>query len=44
MSMVSTAPAVINAIHDACGAWIHELPADPARVRAALAALQVPVP
>jgi aldehyde oxidoreductase len=44
MSMVSTAPAVINAIHDACGAWIHELPAHPARVKAALAALQEPVP
>jgi len=39
MSMVSTAPAVINAIHDACGAWIFDLPADPARVKAALAAL-----
>jgi aldehyde oxidoreductase len=40
MSMVSTAPAVINAIHDACGIWITELPAVPARVKAALAGLQ----
>jgi aldehyde oxidoreductase len=29
MSMVSTAPAIINAIHDACGIWIHDLPATP---------------
>ena len=36
MTMVSTAPAIINAIKDACGVWIHELPASPARVKAAL--------
>jgi CO/xanthine dehydrogenase Mo-binding subunit len=30
------APAVIDAIHDATGAWITELPATPARVLAAL--------
>lgn len=36
MSMVSTAPAIINAIKDACGVWIHELPATPAKVKAAL--------
>jgi CO/xanthine dehydrogenase Mo-binding subunit len=33
------APAVIDAIHDATGAWITELPATPARVLAALRAL-----
>ncbi len=38
MAMVSTAPAVINAIHDACGVWIRELPATPEKVRAALEA------
>ena len=38
MSMVSTAPAVINAIRDACGVLVTELPATPARVKAALAA------
>ena len=34
------APAVIDAIHDATGAWISELPATPARVLAALQALE----
>ncbi len=34
------APAVIDAIHDATGAWISELPATPARVLAALRALE----
>ena len=38
MTMVSTAPAIINAIKDACGVWIHELPATPAKVKTALAA------
>jgi len=38
MTMVSTAPAVINAIKDACGVWIHDLPATPDKVLAALAA------
>ena len=33
------APAVIDAIHDATGAWISELPATPARVLAAIRAL-----
>ncbi|MCF8106995.1 MAG: molybdopterin-dependent oxidoreductase [Desulfohalobiaceae bacterium] len=37
MTMVPTAPAVINAIFNACGVWITELPARPERVRAALA-------
>ena len=33
MTMVSTAPAVINAIKDACGARIFNLPATPEKVR-----------
>ncbi len=37
MAMTSTAPAVINAIKDACGIWIRELPATPDKIRAALA-------
>lgn len=36
MAMTSTAPAVINAIYDACGVMITELPATPERVRKAL--------
>ena len=35
--MLPTAPAVINAIRDACGVWIHDLPAPPDKVKAALA-------
>ena len=27
LALTPTAPAVINAIHDAIGVWIHELPA-----------------
>jgi aldehyde oxidoreductase len=38
MTMTSTAPAVINAIKDACGVWIRDLPATPEKVKAALAA------
>jgi CO/xanthine dehydrogenase Mo-binding subunit len=37
------APAVVAAIHDATGAWIHELPATPERILAALA-ITGPVP
>jgi aldehyde oxidoreductase len=37
MTMVCTAPAVINAIYDACGARIYNLPARPEKVKAALA-------
>ncbi len=37
MAMTSTAPAVITAINDACGIWIHELPATPEKIKAALA-------
>ena len=40
MSMTSTAPAVINAIKDACGVWITRLPATPERIKAALAAVK----
>jgi len=38
MAMVSTAPAVINAIKDACGVLITDLPATPDKVVAALKA------
>jgi CO/xanthine dehydrogenase Mo-binding subunit len=38
------APAVVAAIHDATGVWIHELPATPERVLAALAAIPAPPP
>jgi aldehyde oxidoreductase len=36
MTMVCTAPAVINAIYDACGARVLSLPATPEKVKAAL--------
>jgi aldehyde oxidoreductase len=36
MTMVSTAPAVTNAIYNACGARIYHLPATPEKVKAAL--------
>jgi aldehyde oxidoreductase len=36
MTMVSTAPAVTNAIYNACGARIYNLPATPDKVKAAL--------
>jgi len=36
MTMVCTAPAVINAIYDACGARIYDLPATPEKIRKAL--------
>ncbi|HKG55676.1 MAG TPA: molybdopterin cofactor-binding domain-containing protein, partial [Candidatus Limnocylindrales bacterium] len=36
------APAVVAAIHDATGAWIHELPATPERILAALGATSAP--
>ncbi len=38
MTMICTAPAVINAIYDACGARVYNLPATPEKVKAALAA------
>ena len=37
MTMVSTAPAVINGIYNACGARIMELPATPDKIKSALA-------
>lgn len=37
MTMVSTAPAVTNAIYDACGARVYSLPATPDKIKAALA-------
>jgi aldehyde oxidoreductase len=37
MTMVSTAPAVTNAIKNACGARVNHLPATPEKVKAALA-------
>jgi aldehyde oxidoreductase len=37
MTMVSTAPAITNAIYNACGARIYHLPATPEKVKAALA-------
>ena len=36
------APAVVAAIHDATGVWIHELPATPERILAALHAVAPP--
>jgi hypothetical protein len=36
------APAVVAAIHDATGVWIHELPATPERILAALHAVKPP--
>jgi aldehyde oxidoreductase len=38
MTMVSTAPAVTNAVWDACGVRVCDLPATPEKVKAALAA------
>jgi aldehyde oxidoreductase len=38
MTMVSTAPAVTNAIYHACGARVYALPATPEKVLKALAA------
>ena len=38
------AAAVVAAIHDATGAWIHDLPATPERILAALHGIQPPPP
>ncbi len=38
------APAVVAAIHDATGAWIHDLPATPERIMAALVGIDAPGP
>jgi CO/xanthine dehydrogenase Mo-binding subunit len=37
-AVIPTAPAILNAIHDAVGVRIHKIPATPARVRAAILA------
>jgi aldehyde oxidoreductase len=34
--VIPTAPAILNAIHDAIGVRIHKVPATPDRVRAAI--------
>jgi aldehyde oxidoreductase len=36
MTMVSTAPAITSAIHNACGVRIYNLPATPEKVKAAM--------
>ena len=36
LAITPTAPAVINAIHDAIGVWIHEIPATPERILEAI--------
>jgi CO/xanthine dehydrogenase Mo-binding subunit len=36
MPMDVGAPAVISAIHDACGVWIEQLPATPEKILASL--------
>lgn len=38
-TMVSTAPAVINAIKDACGVRVYDLPATPTKIKTALTAM-----
>jgi CO/xanthine dehydrogenase Mo-binding subunit len=42
LPMDVAAPAVVAAIHDATGVWIHELPATPERILAALAGIPGP--
>jgi CO/xanthine dehydrogenase Mo-binding subunit len=39
-AVIPTAPAILNAIHDATGVRIHRVPATPDRIRAALRAAQ----
>jgi CO/xanthine dehydrogenase Mo-binding subunit len=38
------APAVVAAIHDATGVWVHDLPATPERILAAMAGIEPPGP
>jgi hypothetical protein len=38
------APAVVDAIHDATGVWINELPASPERILAAMTGQPKPAP
>lgn len=42
LPMDVAAPAVVAAIHDAVGVWIHELPATPERILAALSGASTP--
>ncbi len=42
LPMDVAAPAVVAAIHDATGAWIHDLPATPERILAAVAGVAPP--
>jgi CO/xanthine dehydrogenase Mo-binding subunit len=42
LPMDVAAPAVVAAIHDATGSWVHELPASPERILAALAGVEPP--
>jgi len=42
LPMDVAAPAVVAAIHDATGVWIHDLPATPERILAALAGIPGP--
>ncbi len=44
LPMDVAAPAVVAAIHDATGVWIHELPATPERILAALHGVEPPGP
>ncbi|HVM30369.1 MAG TPA: xanthine dehydrogenase family protein molybdopterin-binding subunit [Candidatus Limnocylindrales bacterium] len=44
LPMDVAAPAVVAAIHDATGAWVHDLPATPERILAALAGIPAPPP
>lgn len=37
-AVIPTAPAILNALHDAIGVRIHKIPATPDRVRAAILA------
>jgi CO/xanthine dehydrogenase Mo-binding subunit len=37
--LIPTAPAILNAIHDATGAWVRDLPATPDKIRAAIKAM-----
>jgi CO/xanthine dehydrogenase Mo-binding subunit len=39
-SVIPTAPAILNAIHDATGVRLRKIPATPDRVRAAILAAQ----
>jgi CO/xanthine dehydrogenase Mo-binding subunit len=39
-AVIPTAPAILNALHDAIGVRIHKIPATPDRVRAAILASQ----